>query len=283
MPGPLAGLRIGWIGLGRMGRPMAARLADAGAGLATWTRSGGGSHPTPAALAAESEIIITCVADSPALTAVIQGPDGVLHGLRAGARLVDMGTSDVTLTRALGAAVAELGGAWIDAPVSGGVGGAEAGSLTIMIGGAADDVAALDPVFAVLGQRRTHVGPLGAGQIAKTANQMIVGLSIAAVAEALALAARAGADPALVRAAIRGGFAESRVLELHGARMVTQDFAPRATMTIQAKDLRQAADLAGRVGLAVPLTDLALQLYDDLIRAGGGDLDHAGFITRYGP
>lgn len=280
---PLAGWRIGFIGLGRMGRPMCARLQAAGATLALWSRSGGGTHPSPAAVAAASTLTILCVADSPAVRAVAAGAEGVLAGVPHGGLIVDMGTTEIPLTRALAEQAQASGAHWLDAPVSGGVGAAESGSLTVMIGGDAAAITQAMPVLEQLGQRLTHVGGAGAGQIAKTANQMIVGLTIAAVSEALVLGQRAGVDPARIRDAIRGGFAESRVLELHGERMVTHDFTPRARIATQAKDMRQAAAFADGLGLDLPVTALVRDLFAELEAAGQGDsLDHSGFITRYG-
>jgi 3-hydroxyisobutyrate dehydrogenase-like beta-hydroxyacid dehydrogenase len=218
------------------------------------------------------------VTDTPAVEAVMDGPDGLLARLRPGTVVVDMGTTAVLATRALAERVRAAGGAWVDAPVSGGQVGAEAADLTIMIGGAAADVARVRPVLEVLGRRLTHVGDVGAGQVAKAANQVIVGLTIGAVAEGLALARRAGVDPARVREALMGGFAASRILDLHGQRMVEGRFAPGARATTQRKDMDQALALAATLGLDLPATALNRDLYDRLIAAGGGGLDHAALI-----
>ena len=181
---------------------------------------------------------------------------------------------------AIGAgSVAALGVAHVDAPVSGGTLGAEAGTLAIMAGGEGADVERARPVLATLG-RVTHVGPHGAGQLAKLANQMIVGITIGAVAEALLLCEKGGADPAKVREAISGGFADSRVLQVHGQRMVERDFAPRARMTVQLKDMRNALATASEIGLQVPVTALFEALYADAVAHGFADLDHSGLFAE---
>ena len=219
--------------------------------------------------------------DTPAVLSVLDGPDGVLAGLRPGALLIDMGTTSPLATCELAARVAAAGGEWLDAPVSGGVVGAEATTLSIMAGGGAAAFERARPLLERLGARLTHVGPVGCGQIAKTANQMIVGLTIGAVAEALALAGRAGADPARVRAALAGGFADSRILELHGRRMIDGDFAPGGRVTTQHKDLVQALELAAAVGLDLPATALNRALYAECIATGDGGLDHSALYRHY--
>jgi 3-hydroxyisobutyrate dehydrogenase-like beta-hydroxyacid dehydrogenase len=169
----------------------------------------------------------------------------------------------------------------VDAPVSGGVVGAEAASLSIMVGARAQDFAAVKPILERLGRTITHCGGVGAGQVAKIANQMIVGLTIAAVAEAFALSKRAGVDPALVRQAIMGGFAQSRILELHGERMVTGRFEPGGRARLQRKDIAQALELAGEVGIELPSTSANLALWDRMIGQGLAELDHSGLYKIY--
>ncbi len=166
----------------------------------------------------------------------------------------------------------------MDAPVSGGVVGAEQASLAIMAGGSDDAIARARPLLEILGANVTHVGEVSAGQVAKAANQVIVGLTIGAVAEALALAKRAGVDPAKVRAALRGGFADSRIMELHGQRMIDGEFAPGGKVVTQRKDMFQALQLAHAFDLELPATDLNMTLYDQLIESGGGDLDHSALF-----
>jgi len=283
----LTGQRIGFIGLGNMGWPMVQKLVAAGAQIMTSLNR---PRPvpdsvtvvdSPAHLAGSGcAVIIVMVTDTPAMQRVVLG-DGLLSALPPGTLVIDMGTSAVAATRDVADQVQQAGGAWLDAPVSGGVVAAEAGGLTIMAGGSAAAFAQALPIFQVLGRRVTHVGAAGAGQVAKTCNQVIVGLTINAVAEALALAHAAGVDPALVRDAIRGGFAESRVLDLHGGRMVSGALAPGARATIQRKDLAQALDLAELCDIALPATSLCRDQYDRLIAQGDGDLDHAALIRLW--
>ncbi|NQW11940.1 MAG: NAD(P)-dependent oxidoreductase [Alphaproteobacteria bacterium] len=295
----LSGRTIGMVGLGLMGAPMARRLAGAGACLVLWNRSidraealaaelpAAGVLPSPRHVAAAAEIVIVMVTDADAVEAVVFDPYedsyGLSHGLGDDALIIDMGTTAVDRTRDFAGRVRMVGGSWVDAPVSGGTVAATDGTLSIMVGGSDADVARAEPILRALGRRITHVGPVGAGQIAKTANQMIVGMTIGAVSEALALARRAGADPAKVREAIRGGFAESRVLELHGERMVTGDFQARAKATIQRKDMRAAQALAASVGLDLPELATNLALWETMVEAGRGDLDHSALVLAIDP
>jgi 3-hydroxyisobutyrate dehydrogenase-like beta-hydroxyacid dehydrogenase len=286
--GTLDGQTIGFIGLGLMGRPMCRNLKTAGADLVIYNRgrlpldelAAEGMSPaeTPREVAGRAPIIILMVSDTPAVEAVLGGARGAIAGLAPGALVIDMGTTAVTATRAFASRVADSGGAYLDAPVSGGQVGAEAASLSIMAGGEAAAFARAEPIFRVLGGRVTHVGDTGAGQVAKTANQIIVALTIGAVAEALTLAKRAGVDPARVRDALDGGFASSRILELHGRRMVEDDFTPGGRAKTQLKDMVQAMELAGELGLALPATELSRDLYARMVEAGWGDLDHSGLI-----
>jgi 3-hydroxyisobutyrate dehydrogenase-like beta-hydroxyacid dehydrogenase len=288
----LTGLDAGVIGLGLMGRPMALNLHRAGARVTVHNRSRGpvealvaaGLEPaeTPRAVARAADTIILMVSDTPAVEAVLTGPEGVIEGLRPGSLVIDMGTTEVPATRRLAALVRAAGGDYLDAPVSGGQIGAETATLTIMAGGTETAFARALPVFRVLGQRITHVGETGAGQIAKAANQLIVGLTIGAVAEALTLAEAAGADPARVREALEGGFAWSRVMELHGRRMIEGDFRPGAKVATQLKDLRQADELAAACGLDLPALKLNRALYQRLADRGEGDLDHSALIRLFG-
>jgi len=289
----LHGQTIGFIGLGMMGRPMARNLAAAGAKMIVNNRSkapmdelaaaGMATAETPADVAARADVVITMLTDTPAVELVIAGPGGVLEGVRSGALVIDMSTTKVPVTRALAAKLAEKNAAFIDAPVSGGTIGAEGGSLIIMAGGADAAMDRARPIFDVLGSRTTRVGDVGAGQVAKAANQVIVGLNIGAVAEALTLAKHAGVDPARVREALAGGFADSRVLEVHGERMVTGKLQPGARATVQRKDMDQAIELASELGIDLPATRLSRDLYDKLIAQGDGDLDHAALIKAIDP
>jgi 3-hydroxyisobutyrate dehydrogenase-like beta-hydroxyacid dehydrogenase len=296
----LDGWKIGFIGLGLMGKPMARNLKAAGADMIIYNRSqgvieelsGAGMTPakTPADVAGavgengvEDSAVIMMLPDTPAVKSVLLGPDGLVSGLRPEGLVIDMGTTKVTATRTFAKDVETASGQYIDAPVSGGTIGAEGGSLTIMAGGGGDALKRAKPIFEVLGRKTTHVGPVGTGQVAKTANQVIVGLNIGAVAEALALAKKAGADPARVREALTGGFADSRILEVHGQRMVDGAFTPGAKSTTQRKDLDQALELAVELGLEMPATALNRDLYDKLIDAGLGDLDHSALIKAIDP
>lgn len=289
----LSGRTIGFIGLGHMGRPMARNLKAAGAELRLYNRSravvdelaaeGMTAAATPAEVARQADTVIVMVADTPAVEQVLLGPSGVLEGLAPDTLVIDMGTTLMTKTQDFAKAVRAEGGAYVDAPVSGGTLGAEQGNLTIMAGGEESDFARALPVLEVLGGRITHVGGVGAGQVAKAANQVIVGLNIGAVAEALVLAKKAGVDPAKVRAALGGGFADSRILELHGQRMVDGAFKPGARMPIQRKDMDQALVLAEHFGFEMPATALSRELYDKAISAGNDDLDHSGLITAIDP
>lgn len=281
----LDGRVIGVIGLGLMGRPMARNLHRAGARVIIWNRSPGplqalaaeGLEPaaSPKAVAETAEVVIVMVADTDAVAAVLHGPDGVLAGLSPDSLVIDMGTTAVSATRRFAAEVAEHGAAYVDAPVSGGEQGAIDGTLTIMAGGSDAAFGRALSVFTVLGRTISRVGGVGAGQVAKAANQVIVGLTIGAVAEAVVLAERAGVEADRLREALMGGFASSRVLDLHGRRMADRAFRPGGKVTTQRKDLDQALQLAAELGVELPATRLCRDLYDRLIAAGDGGLDHS--------
>ena len=286
--GTLSGITIGFIGLGLMGRPMSLNLHRAGAELVIYNRSRGvvdelvgvgiEAAASPKDVAERAPIIVLIVSDTPAVERVLFGDDGVAHGLQTGAIVIDMGTTAATATRNFAQQIKAKGAHYLDAPISGGQVGAEAATLAIMVGASEDVFARAKPIFKVLGKNITHVGEVGAGQVAKAANQIIVGLTIGAVAEALALAKRAGVDPAKVRQALAGGFAASRILEVHGLRMVDQTFDPGGKATTQRKDLAQALELAQELGMELPATALNRDLYDRLIEMGGGELDHSALI-----
>lgn len=282
---------VGVIGLGVMGRPMARRLLAAGHPVIVHNRSrpavdalvaaGAQAARSPAEVARGAAIVLTALPDPDAVEAVVLGPDGVREGAARGGLLVDVSTSAPALARRIHSALAEQGVDALDAPVSGGERGAHGGTLTVMVGGGADAVARAWPVLDVLAARITHVGGPGAGQIAKAANQVIVALNIQAVAEALALARAAGVDPARVREAIRGGFAESTVLDQHGDRMLRGDFRPGAALRLHAKDLRLAAELAADAGIELPATAAVRDAVAALIADGHGEEDHAVLVARY--
>ena len=281
--------KIGFIGLGLMGKPMCRNLIQAGFELFVTNRSAQprielaavGAKPleTPGQVAARADTVIVMVADTAAVESVLLGENGVIHSLKDNGLVIDMGTTSVTQTRRFGELISEKGGLYVDAPVSGGTIGAESGNLTIMAGGSEEGFDRALPILQVLGERITHVGTSGAGQVAKAANQVIVGLNIGAAAEALALAKAAGVDPGRVRQALQGGFADSRILEVHGKRMVDGDYSLGARCTTQRKDMHQAIELAATLGLDMPATSLSRDLYDRLIEDGGADLDHSALFT----
>ncbi|WP_267895724.1 NAD(P)-dependent oxidoreductase [Loktanella sp. Alg231-35] len=288
---PLTYKKIGFIGLGLMGAPMAKNLLEANADLTVYNRTsskcaglanlGAKVAVTPAQVAHDvgTGTIILCVSDTPSLEAALDGDSGVLAGLVPGAVVIDMGTSEVSATRRLAVEVKMRGGRYIDAPVSGGEVGAKAGTLSIMAGGDPTDINATKPVFDVLGGALTHIGPVGTGQAAKVANQAIVGTTVGIIAESLALAAAAGADIAKVREALMGGFAGSRILELHGQRMIDGAFSPGARATTQHKDMRHAVDLAREVELSLPLLSKSQWLWAAMVESGMGELDQSGYFA----
>jgi len=288
---PLSDYSIGFIGLGLMGRPMCLNLHRAGARMTVHNRSravvgqlvrdGIEAADNPAGVARRTDIVILMVSDTPAVEQVLFGSDGLAGGLRPGTLVIDMGTSAVAATREFAGRLQQAGADFIDAPVSGGEIGARDASLAIMAGGEKSAIERARPLFEVLGKTFTHVGAVGAGQVAKAANQIIVGLNIGAVAEALALAESAGVDPARVRQALMGGFAASRILEVHGQRMIDGNFTPGGKVTTQHKDLRQALDLAAGLGLSLPATRLNMGLYQTLIDSGDGALDHSALIRLF--
>jgi 2-hydroxy-3-oxopropionate reductase len=283
-------MRIAFLGIGMMGQPMARRLCEAGHEVHAWNRSrakaaplaahGAVVHDAARDAVADAALTISMLADGATTAEVLFDPArGAAAAMRAGSLVVDMASIRPAEAREHAARLAALGVAHVDAPVSGGTLGAEAGTLAIMAGGEAADVERARPVLATLG-RCTHVGPPGAGQLAKLANQMIVGITIGAVAEALLLCEKGGADPAKVREAISGGFADSRILQVHGQRMVERDFAPRARMTVQLKDMRNAMATAAELGVRIPVTALFESLYADAVDHGFADLDHAGLFAE---
>ncbi len=283
-------MRIAFLGIGMMGLPMARRLCEAGHEVHAWNRSRGKAEPLARHGAvvhdaardavAGAETTISMLADGATTAEVLfDAARGAAVAMRTGTLVVDMASIRPAEARDHAARLAALGVAHVDAPVSGGTLGAEAGTLAIMAGGEAVDVERARPVLATFG-RCTHVGPHGAGQLAKLANQMIVGITIGAVAEALLLCEKGGADPAKVREAISGGFADSRILQVHGQRMVERDFAPRARMTVQLKDMRNAMATAAELGATLPVTALFESLYADAVGHGFADFDHAGLFAE---
>ena len=288
---PLAGWRIGFIGLGLMGKPMCLNLLNAGAEICVFNRSATAIDeikntkvtvmPDPAAVAAEVDLVILMLADTPAVEQVLFTERGVAQGVHANSLIVDMGTTATLATRDFASRLAEKGARYIDAPVSGGQIGAKEATLSIMAGGDAVDIDAVMPVFEAMGRLVTHVGPVSSGQVTKAVNQVIVGLTIGAVSEALAVAKRAGVDLEKAQQALMGGHASSRILQEHGTRMINQTFEPGGKVVTQAKDMQQALDLAAELGIELPATALNLTLYKHLIENGLGALDHSALYKYY--
>ena len=281
-------IAIALLGTGLMGTPMARNLLRAGHPLTVWNRTrdkaealaaeGTRVADTPAQAVAGAEVVISMLADGPATTEVLFG-QGVADALRPGMTWIDMASIPPATAREHTARLTGLGVGCLDAPVSGGTGGAADGSLAIMVGGEADEFERRRVVFEPLG-RATRVGPAGCGQLAKLANQAIVGITIGAVSEALLLAAAGGADPAAVRRALSGGFADSPILQVHGQRMLERDFRPGGRVRTQVKDLDSVLDAAADCGLELPLSRRVDELFNALLAAGDGDCDHSALILQ---
>jgi 2-hydroxy-3-oxopropionate reductase len=283
-------LRLGFIGLGIMGAPMAGHLRAAGHALFVTTRSkvpqalldaGAVACADAAEVARQADIIFTMVPDTPDVEKVLFGAGGVAEGLAGagqGKVVVDMSSISPIETKAFAERIAALGAAYLDAPVSGGEVGAKAASLTIMVGGESAVFDRVLPLFQLMGKNITHVGGVGAGQTTKVANQIIVALNIAAVSEALVFASKAGADPAKVRQALMGGFASSRILEVHGERMIKRTFNPGFRIKLHQKDLNLALQGARAMGVALPQTARAAQLMQACAAHGLADMDHSALV-----
>lgn len=280
-------MKIGFIGLGIMGKPMAGHLKAAGHDILVPERASLGPEQRAAfsvladarSVAQQADVIILMVPDTPDVEAVLFGPAGVAEGLAPGKLVIDMSSISPTATKGFAQRINAAGCDYLDAPVSGGEVGARQASLTIMVGGpqAAFDRAL--PLFQAMGKNITLVGEEnGAGQTCKVANQIVVALTIEAVAEALVFASKAGADPAKVRQALMGGLATSRILELHGERMIKRTFAPGFRIRLHQKDLNLALSAAKDLGVALPATASAQQLFSAVVAAGGAELDHSGMV-----
>lgn len=278
-------MKIGFLGIGLMGLPMVQNLAKAGHEVTVWNRSRSKTAAisnlvriadTPAEVAHQTDLTIAMLADGPVTEDVLLG-QGVIAASSKGHVIADMGSIEPDRDRKLAEIAQKRGVHYIDAPVSGGVAGAEAATLAILAGGTAEAINIAKPAFDAMG-RVTHVGPSGAGQTVKLANQLIVAATIGAVAEAFKLAESAGCDPAIVRAALRGGFADSRILELHGARMAERDFEPGGKCLSQLKDLRNAVAVRDGAGLNLPLSETVTAAFADLVDGkGGGEYDHSAY------
>jgi 2-hydroxy-3-oxopropionate reductase len=284
--------QIGFIGLGLMGRPMATHLVSRGHRVTVHSRSrapvdelvkaGAGAANTPVDVARQSDIVITMLPDTPDVELVLTGPNGVLAGLRRGSIVIDMSSISPVATRRLASIVASVGATMLDAPVSGGEIGAKNASLSIMVGGDAGAFERVRPILACMGnpERIVHIGgEPGSGQICKVCNQIAIGGALAGVSEAFAIARKAGVDPARVREALLGGFAASRVLEVHGERMLKNNYVPGFKTRLYQKDLRIASETAAGHAVAIPATAIVAQLVNALVASGGADLDYSALGT----
>ncbi len=280
--------RIGFIGLGVMGAPMARNLLAADFEVIAWNRSpeplaelaraGARAVDGPGAAAAEADIVISIVSDDAALREVLGGPEGAIAAARPGSLVVDMSTVSPAIARELAAAAGERGVGFLDAPVSGGDVGAREGTLSIMVGGSAEDVERGRPVFDVLGSRVTHVGDSGAGQIAKACNQVLVAVIFGGLAEALVLGSKLGADPAAILDAVGGGMAANRIMEVRRDNFLDHDFAPGFKVDLHHKDLEIALGASGEVDAPLPLTAEVQQMFRQLRAAGHGGEDDSALL-----
>jgi 2-hydroxy-3-oxopropionate reductase len=279
---------VGFIGLGLMGKPMALNLLKAGFPLVVHSRSRGPVEAvaaagarvagSPAEVAREATVVITMVPDSPDVELVLAGPNGVFESVRPGTVLIDMSSISPVVTRRLAAQAARHGATLLDAPVSGGDIGAVQGTLSIMVGGDAAALERVRPILNAMGnpERVIHIGDSGAGQICKVCNQMAIGGTLAVVSELMALATKAGVDPAKVRQALLGGFAASRVLEVHGERILKKNFKPGFRAGLYNKDLGIAMETARSNQVPVPVSAVVAQLVGVMVAAGRSDDDYSG-------
>ena len=279
--------KVGFVGLGIMGKPMAANLIKGGHTLflssrssvpAELTAAGGTACASAKEVAQKADIIITMVPDTPDVEKVLFGANGIVEGLTSGKIVIDMSSISPFETKAFAERINKLGCEYVDAPVSGGEVGAKNAALTIMVGANESTFEKVKPLFELMGKNITLVGGNGAGQTCKVANQIIVALNIEAVGEALLFAAKAGADPEKVRQALMGGFAASRVLEVHGERMIKRTFDPGFRIELHQKDLNLALSTARKIGVSLPNTATAQELFNACQAQGGGKWDHSGMV-----
>ena len=285
--------RIGFIGLGNMGKPMAGHLRAAGARLTLFNRSkqvleelaGEGAEvascPREVAERVGDGLVFLSLPNAGCVAEVVKGEDGLFEGLTAGSKIVDMGSTAVEPTRAWHERALGMDSDWIDAPVSGGQKGAREADLTIMAGGLKESVEAIRPVLEILGTTLTYMGPSGAGQCAKLANQIIVASTIASLSEAFLLCRENGVDLKAARSALLGGFAQSKILDQHGLRMIEEDFQPGGTAINQLKDLVEASKVASSDGLNLPMLETNKKLWERMLEDGLGELDHSGLYEWY--
>ena len=279
---------VGFIGLGIMGRPMALNLIKAGYDLVVHARrpesmlplaeAGARMAESPAAVARDASIVFTMVSDTPDVEEVILGPEGVIQGVRPDAVVVDMSTIAPSSTRMIAERLRAVGAAMLDAPVSGGEAGAKAGTLSIMVGGELAAFARVQPLFEAMGGNVVHVGPNGAGQVCKSCNQIVVGATIAGVAEAILLAQASGVDPLKVREALLGGFAGSRILEVHGLRMIEGDYTPGFKSRLHRKDMQIVLASAQELGISLAAAAMVAECLDLLVERGLGEEDSAAIF-----
>jgi 2-hydroxy-3-oxopropionate reductase len=278
---------VGFIGLGIMGKPMALNLIKGGHTLYLHSRSGVPQELTAAGgnacgsakeVAQKADVIITMVPDTPDVEKVLFGADGVARGLSKGKTVVDMSSISPIETKKFAQRINQLGCEYVDAPVSGGEVGAKNAALTIMVGGSEETFSRVKPLFDLMGKNITLVGGNGDGQTTKVANQIIVALNIEAVGEALLFASKAGADPAKVRQALMGGFAASRILEVHGERMIKRTFDPGFRIELHQKDLSLALSGARAMGVSLPNTATAQELFNSCVANGGARWDHSALV-----
>lgn len=281
---------VGFIGLGIMGKPMAHNLLKAGYALVILNRhqsvtdelvaEGARVVEQPSEVAAQSQVVITMLPDSPQVEEVLVGPNGVLAGAKRGLVILDMSTISSVVTQRLAQQLAAHGVAMLDAPVSGGDKGAIAGTLSIMVGGDAEVFSRALPIFQALGKTIVHVGASGAGQIVKSCNQIVVALTIEAVSEALVLGSKAGVDPAKILQVLSGGLAANKVMELRGEGMRTHNFTPGFRVRLHHKDLGIALGAGRAYGVPLPVTALVDQMFASLEAGGHGDIDHSALVTH---
>ena len=282
---------VGFIGLGVMGKPMAKNLIKGGHSLVVHSRSrgpvdevvaaGAKAASSPADVARQATVVITMLPDTPDVELVLTGPDGVVSALQSRAVVIDMSSISPAATRRLASIVASKGATMLDAPVSGGEIGAINAALSIMVGGDEQAFTRVKPILASMGsaEKIVYIGESGAGQVCKICNQVAIGGALAGVSEAFALARKAGVDAARVRQALLGGFAASRVLEVHGERMLKNNYVPGFRTRLYQKDLRIANEAAAANGVAMPATAIVTQLVNALVASGGADLDYAAMGT----
>jgi 2-hydroxy-3-oxopropionate reductase len=282
---------VGFIGLGIMGKPMAQNLLRAGYPLVVLNRShaaveelvaeGAQAGDSPGDVASRSRVVITMLPDSPDVETVVFGENGVAQGIENGALYIDMSTIAPATARKIAEALGRGGVDVLDAPVSGGEAGAKNAALSIMAGGSEAAFERAKPIFEALGKNIVHVGPSGAGQVTKACNQIVVGVTLEGVAEALALADASGVDPAKVRAALLGGFAQSKVLEVHGQRMIERNFVPGFKAKLHRKDMNIAAEAGDERALDLVAAKLVRERFDELLAKGEGERDHSALRTLY--